>query len=157
MKPRDFIIVFIVIWVAALTVSVLHMFNMEKRPPAHYVKLEQPEFLNEGLNDSTLLKALVYYGIKEPLIVLAQAKLESAGYKSRLCKEKNNIFGLYDSKARQYYDFDHWTDCIIAYRNMIEYRRKDGEDYYHFLLRIKYAEDAGYISKVKSIVSKMPP
>ena len=157
MKPRDFIIVVVVIWVAALTGWVFHISDTEKRPPAHYVKLEQPEFLNEELNDSTLLKALVYYEIKEPLIVLAQAKLESADYKSRLCKERNNIFGLYNSEARQYYNFDHWTNCIIAYKNMIEYRRKDGEDYYHFLLRIKYAEDIGYISKVKSIVSKLSP
>lgn len=157
MKLRDFIIVFIVIWVAALTGLVFHIFNTDKKPPAHYVKLEQPEFLNEELNDSILLKALVYYEIKEPLIVLAQAKLESANYKSRLCKEKNNIFGLYNSKAQQYYNFDHWINCIIAYKNMIEYKQKDGEDYYHFLLRIKYAEDIEYISKIKSIVSKLPP
>lgn len=91
MKLRDFIIVFIVIWVAVLTGSLFHIFNIEKKLPTYYVKLEQSEFLNEELNDSTLLKALVY------------------------------------------------------------------EDYYHFLLRIKYAEDIEYISKVKSIVSKLPP
>ena len=63
----------------------------------------------------------------------------------------------YNSKAKQYYNFDHWTNCILAYKNMIEYRHKDGEDYYHFLLRIQYAEDSMYINKVKSIVSKLPP
>lgn len=157
MKLRDFIIVFIIIWIAALTGLTLHIFNIEKKPPTHYVKLEQPEFLNEELNDSTLLKALVYYEIKEPLIVLAQAKLESANYKSRLCKEKNNIFGLYNSKAGQYYNFDHWTNCILAYKNMIEYKQKDGEDYYHFLLRIKYAEDKLYVDKLRNLVKLMPP
>jgi hypothetical protein len=126
-------------------------------PEKDIVRLEQPEFLNGELNDSILLKALIYYEIKEPLIVLAQAKLESANYKSKLCIEKNNIFGLYNSKAQQYYNFDHWTNCIIAYKNMIEYKQRDGEDYYYFLRRIGYAEDSLYINKVKSIVNKLPP
>ena len=64
---------------------------------------------------------------------------------------------MYNSNAEQYYNFDHWTNCILAYKNMIEYKQKDGEDYYHFLLRIKYAEDVEYIGKVKSIVSNLPP
>lgn len=157
MKLRDFIIVFIVIWVAALTGLTLHIFNIEKKPPAHYVKLEQPEFLNEELNDSTLLKVLVYYEIKEPLIVLAQAKLESANYKSRLCKEKNNIFGLYNSKAQQYYNFDHWINGIIAYKNLVEYKHREGENYFEFLTRISYAEDSLYIYKLKSIIKNIPP
>lgn len=131
-------------------------FNKNDKPPS-YIKLEQPEFLNEPLSDSILLKALVYYEIKEPLIVLAQGKLESANYKSKLCLDKNNIFGLYNSKANQYYNFDHWSNCILAYKNMIEYRHKDGEDYYRFLLRIRYAEDAEYVHKVKSIVKELPP
>ena len=156
MKQR---IVNIVIFIMLICISIcmyLEHNNNEYKPPP-YTKLEQPEFLNETLSDSILLKALIYYEINEPLIVLAQAKLESANYKSRLCKEKNNIFGLYNSRAGQYYNFDHWTNCILAYKNMIEYKQKDGEDYYHFLLRIKYAEDVEYIGKVKSIVGNLPP
>lgn len=120
-----------------------------------YIKLEQPEFLTQELSDSVLLEALVYYEINEPSIVLAQAKLESGNYKSKLCKEKNNIFGLYNSKIREYYSFNHWSDCILAYKNMIEYKQKDGENYYHFLVRIGYAEDSLYISKVKSIEKRL--
>lgn len=156
MKQRIInILLFIMLIGLGIYVYIDHDTNEHKPQP--YVKLEQPEFLNEELSDSTLLKALIYYEINEPLIVLAQAKLESANYKSRLCKEKNNIFGLYNSKAGQYYNFDHWTNCILAYKNMIEYKQKDGEDYYHFLLRIKYAEDVEYIGKVKSIVSNLSP
>ncbi len=34
---------------------------------------------------------------------------------------------------------------------MIEYKLKDGENYYDFLKRIGYAEDPDYIAKVKRI------
>ena len=40
---------------------------------------------------------------------------------------------------------------------MVEYKHKDGEDYYRFLLRIRYAEDINYIDKVENIVNKLPP
>ena len=83
--------------------------------------------------------------------MLAQAKLESGNYTSDHCTRRNNLFGLYNSKRKEYYSFDHWTDCIEGYKNMIEYKHKDGEDYYDFLIRIKYATDPTYVDKVKQI------
>lgn len=112
-------------------------------------------FLEEELNDSTLYEALVYYKVKHPKIVLAQAKLESGNFTSEYCINKNNFLGLYNSKTRTYYSFKHWTDCIQAYKEMIEYKHKDGEDYYSFLIRIKYASDPEYIDKVKSIEKEL--
>ena len=108
-------------------------------------------FLSKELNDSILYLALVHYEIKEPKIVLAQAKLESGNYTSELFKRKNNFLGLYNSRKRQYFKFDHWSECILAYKDMIEYKHKDGEDYYDFLERIGYAEDPSYIRKVREI------
>lgn len=106
-------------------------------------------FLSEELNDSILYLALVHYEIKEPKIVLAQAKLESANYTSSIFKKNNNFLGLYNSRKRQYFKFDHWSECILAYKNMVEYKHKEGENYYDFLKRIGYAKDPEYISKVK--------
>ena len=42
---------------------------------------------------------------------------------------------------------------MIAYRDMIQYRYKDG-DYYEWLKKIGYAEDPQYITKVKGIVKR---
>lgn len=108
-------------------------------------------FLEEELNDSTLYLALVYYEIKHPKIVLAQAKLESANFTSYHCKVNNNFLGLYNSKKKQYFRFDHWTDCVQGYKDMVEYRLREGENYYNFLRRIGYAEDPSYISKLRKI------
>ena len=108
-------------------------------------------FLNAELNDSTLYLALLHYEVKHPKKVLAQAKLESGNYTSYHCRKKNNFLGLYNSKKGEYFKFNHWTDCIQGYKNMIEYKLKDGEDYYNFLVRIRYASSPDYINKVKQI------
>lgn len=124
-------------------------------PMQEYSEVQDASFLHGELNDSTLYLALEYYNIKHPRIVLAQAKLESGNYTSDHCIRRNNLFGLYNSKRKEYYSFDHWTDCIEGYKNMIEYKHKDGEDYYDFLIRIKYASDPTYIYKVKRIENNL--
>lgn len=108
-------------------------------------------FLTRELNDSILYLALLHYEVKEPKIVLAQAKLESGNFTSNLFINKNNFLGLYNSRKKEFFEFDHWSDCIKGYKNMIEYKLKDGENYYDFLKRIGYAEDPDYIAKVKRI------
>lgn len=108
-------------------------------------------FLTRELNDSVLYLALLHYEVKEPKIVLAQAKLESGNFTSNLFINKNNFLGLYNSRKKEFFEFNHWSDCIKGYKNMIEYKLKDGENYYDFLKRIGYAEDPDYIAKVKRI------
>ena len=103
------------------------------------------------LNDSILYLALVHDNVKYPKIVLAQAKLESGNYTSYHSRKRNNFLGLYNSKRGEYFKFNHWTDCIQGYKDMIEYKLKDGEDYYNFLVRIRYASSPNYINKVKQI------
>lgn len=119
------------------------------------IKLEQPEFLLSDKPDSNLLmEALDYYDIKHPHIVYAQAILETGYFRSRVCREYNNLFGLYDSKKRDYYRFNHWSESVVAYMNCIQYKYKPQTDYYVFLTEIGYAEDSLYIDKLKKIVNK---
>lgn len=114
------------------------------------VKLEQPEFfLHDTPNDSLVLQACAYYGLKHDTIILTQTKLETGNYKSYQCRVNNNLFGLYNSAKMEYYKFDHWSESVEAYKKWIQYRLKDEEDYYFFLSRIGYAEDPDYISKLK--------
>lgn len=114
------------------------------------VKLEQPEFfLHDTPNDSLILQACAYYGLKHDTIILTQAKLETGNYKSYQCRVNNNLFGLYNNAKMEYYKFNHWSESVEAYKKWIQYRLKDEEDYYFFLSRIGYAEDPDYISKLK--------
>lgn len=115
------------------------------------VKLQQPEFFLEDKPTPVLvLEACEYYNIQYPEIVTAQSILETGHYKSRVCLHYNNLFGLYNSKKRDYYSFNHWTESVKAYYDLVQYRYKEG-DYYEWLSKIGYAEDPNYIAKVKSV------
>ena len=107
------------------------------------------------ISDSILYDALIHYEVKYPKSVLAQAKLESGNYTSYVYRTKNNFLGLYNSRKKDYYEFEHWTQCIIAYKKLVEYKLKEGENYHDFLERIGYAEDPAYIDKVKTIESNL--
>lgn len=144
-------------WLIALTVAV----NNEEAPPdikeVIIVHEKYDDFFKDqeatGIN---MLVACEYYGVKYPSIVTAQAILESGNFKSQVFKKYNNPFGLYNSATNDYYKFNHWTDAILAYQTMIEYKYEGG-DYYLFLDSIGYATDQDYIRKVKAIEKIIPP
>lgn len=110
------------------------------------------------LNLKNLTDVITEVGLSNKLFVLAQAMLETGNFSSRVCKEYNNLFGLYDSKNRDYYRFERWEDSVVGYGKMIQYRYKGG-NYLNFLKRIGYSEDPRYITKVakmaKSIYNRL--
>ena len=99
--------------------------------------------------DQQVYNELKKYNIKHPHIVLAQAKLETGNYKSKLCRVHGNLFGLNSRKG--YRRYNHWTESVKAYKKLIQSRYKGG-DYYAFLTKIRYAKDQNYIRKLKKIV-----
>ncbi len=107
----------------------------------------------DELTIANLYAALKRHGIKYPKIVLAQALLETGNFRSRLCREGNNLFGLRHSRG--YYTFDHWEESVIAYRDWVQYKHRDGEGYYAFLKRIGYASAKDYIYKVRKIADQL--
>lgn len=144
-------------WLIALTMAVK---NEEAPPDIKEVIIVHEKyddfFKDQEATGTSMLVACEYYGVKYPSIVTAQAILESGNFKSQVFKKYNNPFGLYNSKAEDYYKFSHWTEAIIAYQTMIEYKYEGG-DYYSFLDSIGYATDQDYIRKVKAIEKIIPP
>ena len=125
-------------------------------PKQQDVEVYDTSFLNATeLNDSILYLALVHYEVKHPKAVLAQAKLESGNYTSSHCRNRNNFLGLYNSRRKEYFKFNHWSECILAYKDMVEYKLREGEDYYQFLDRIGYAENPNYVKQVKQIENSL--
>ena len=108
---------------------------------------------SQTLNDSTLMVELVKNNIVYPEIVLAQAKLETGNYTSRICRVKHNLFGLNSSKG--YRSYSTWQESVVAYKKLIQSRYKGG-DYYKFLERIGYAGKGNtlYTKLLKRIVKK---
>lgn len=128
------------------------MMSTPKEKEKLTVKSENLDFLlaKEPTNE-LVYKALLYYNVRYPRIVLSQAILETGRYRSRVCKEKNNLFGLWNTPKSKYFKFDHWSYSVKAYIDSIQYRCGKNEDYYDFLNRIGYAEDPEYVSKLKEI------
>lgn len=104
----------------------------------------------EGIDE-----ALQYYNIEHPTIVKAQAILETAHFTSDLCIKNNNLFGLYDSKNKKYYSYNHWWESIEAYKKLIQRKYNNSKYYYMFLEDIKYAKDKEYINKLKEIAEEL--
>lgn len=129
--------------------------SKECKPPETKVDiLEYRQHFHSKSPQDGLMEALIYYDVKYPHIVYAQALIETGNFKSNLCLSDNNLFGLYNSSRSRYHRFDHWVESVIAYKNFIQRRYKPPEDYYKFLQRIGYAEDPNYISKLKKVVNK---
>lgn len=114
------------------------------------VRLEQPEFLLCGPKDG-LMDALTYYNIPNPDIVWCQAFLETGNFKSDICINDNNLFGLYNTTLKRYMRFDHWSTSVKAYKTFFSDKWNPDENYYEYLERIGYAKDPNYVPKLKEI------
>lgn len=102
------------------------------------------------LNDSIVFEMLLRKNVKEPYIVLAQAKIETGNYTSRLCRQGNNLFGI--KLNGRYAHFKSIDECIDRYLDKIQYKYREGkETYYAFLKRIRYAANPNYINTVKKV------
>ena len=106
----------------------------------------------------TVYQACIDNNLLYPEIVTAQSILETGYYSSKVCKEYNNILGLYNSRTNSYYQFSHWKKCIRQYKKLVEYKYKpiqlSEEEYLVFLETLPYALDSMYTKKIKILVAK---
>ena len=92
------------------------------------------------------------FGAEDPEWLYAMARLETGNFRAPLFTERKNPMAL--RPGGKYATFPYWADCIRAYVQMVQRKRKKGEPMEAFLLRIGYSEDPGYISKVKGMMPK---
>ncbi len=119
----------------------------------------------EPFSEEALVKTLKNCNIKYPHIILAQAKLESANFTSKVFKQNHNMFGMRMAKVRLttaerennmyamyrdwkegVYDMGMWQSAMVCNIN--------NEEEYFNKLQEKYAEDTTYVSKLKNIIKK---
>jgi len=110
------------------------------------------------LNLHNLFKVMKDCGVLFPKIVAAQYCLETGYGSSNVCRNYNNLFGLYNSSSHDYYRFRSWEESVAGYVRMIQrrYDPKKDKDYYAFLKRIGYAENMdSYNAKVRAIANTL--
>ena len=102
----------------------------------------------------SLYKEIIRNGILYPKIVLAQAILETGWFRSSVCRNKHNLFGLTNPRTGKYYEFNHWTESVRAYYTKVQYKYKGG-NYLLWLDEIGYAEDPYYIKAVIKVIATL--
>jgi len=102
-------------------------------------------------------KELIRQEVKHPDIVLAQLRLESANFTSKLYKANRNFAGMKLAKTRNttakgerygHAYYLHWKDCVKDLKIWQDCYYHGG-CYYDFLETIGYAESEEYINKLK--------
>lgn len=101
-----------------------------------------------------LYKEIIRNGILYPKIVLAQAILETGWFRSSVCRNKHNLFGLTNPRTGKYYEFNHWTESVKAYYTGVQYKYKGG-NYLLWLDGIGYAENPNYIKAVIKVIATL--
>ena len=112
------------------------------------LKSELPE-----LTIPNLYAEIIQNGIRHPKIVLAQAILETGWFTSPVCRNKHNLCGLTNPRTGKYFEFDHWTESVLAYYTKVQYRYKGG-NYLLWLRNIGYAEDPRYVRSLSRILEQ---
>ena len=102
----------------------------------------------------SLYKEIIRNGILYPKIVVAQAILETGWFRSSVCRNKHNLFGLTNPRTGKYYEFNHWTESVRAYYTKVQYKYKGG-NYLLWLDEIGYAEDPNYLVEIISILKML--
>jgi len=132
----------------------------------------EPNTLVINVNDTTknfseekLIELLKTLNVKYPHIVLAQAKIESANYTSKIFKENHNLFGMKEARVRintangtQYNHayYSNWRESVYDYAfYQCRYlgRVNSEQEYYNYLDQ-SYAEAPNYVQSLKAIVNR---
>lgn len=96
--------------------------------------------------------------IYHPNVVYAQARLESGNFKTNYYNRTKNCLGIYDSNEKRYKAFNNWIECLVSYRDEIQYRWKykecKDEEYLDWIISIGYAADKDYRNKILRIMKK---
>ena len=116
-------------------------------------------------SEESFIEMLQDLNVKYPYIVLAQARIESGHYSSRIFKENHNLFGMKQANRRintaegtQYGHafYQTWRESVYdyAFYQSRYLSSATTEEEYYYIIGKSYAEDPKYISKLKNEVQK---
>jgi len=149
-------IAFLMLGVSSITSSPQVKYNIDTED---ILIVDDPNQFSE----KKLIQKIKELNLPYPHITLAQAKLESGEYNSRIFKENHNLFGMKEARVRinlakgtQYGHayYNSWEESILDYSFWYAcYARKCKTEAQLFqLLDNQYAEATTYVSALKRII-----
>ena len=120
---------------------------------------------NREFSEEKLVNLLKELNLPYPHITLAQAKLETGNFTSKIFNENHNSFGQKEAKVRinlakgtQYGHayYNNWEESILDYAfwySTYASKCKSEEEFYQLLDKV-YAEDELYSKKLKNIIEE---
>jgi hypothetical protein len=132
-------------------------YNQSFNRPARKIELN---FVvpDSSLSFGAVQEELLKHGIKHPEIVYRQVCWETGWLSSKNCLERNNLTGMKGgtvtpNNTEGYKIYSTWQHSIRAYaRWQRRWYGDSKEDYYSFLIRIRYAKDPEkYVTNLKSL------
>lgn len=159
-----YFILVIVLWVSVFFLGVKMARTIKVKDLTSYEKEIILLNVNDTLSDFSeekLISLMKELNIKFPHIVIAQAKIESANYTSRIFRENNNLFGMREARVRihtaqgtQYNHayYDTWRESVYDYAfYQCRYLSDiNTEEEYLRCLGKSYAEAPNYVSSLKN-------
>lgn len=127
------------------------------------ITIEDPPEPRIPFSEDALINLIEECHIKYPYIVLAQARLESGHFTSKVFKENHNMFGMRKANQRitsakgeknTYAYYRDWMDCVYdyaMYQSSVMCSVSNENEYLN-RLGAKYAEDPEYVVKLKRII-----
>jgi flagellum-specific peptidoglycan hydrolase FlgJ len=116
-----------------------------------------------SFSELNVYKQLVRIGVAYPDVVLAQAKIETGNFTSKIFRENNNMFGMKLPERRQttavgesrnHAKYTDWIQSIKDYKlwqDQMIHKAPTKRAYLAYLRR-NYAEDKNYIKKIKQLI-----
>lgn len=129
-----------------------------------YESVMNVDVTHNNFTEDRLVDKLKELNIRFPHIALAQAKIESNDFRSRIFLENNNLFGMKQARVRintatgtnrNHASYATWEDSVIDYAlwcATYANQCKTEEQFYNLLS--KYAEASHYEEALKNIIEK---
>jgi uncharacterized FlgJ-related protein len=152
-------ILFIIGWLSGTNKYIINRIVNTAKVDTVYVSAQ-------AFSEEALIDLLRGSNIKYPHIVLAQAKIESGNYTSKIFKENNNLFGMKEPNVRTttalgtksgHAYYSDWVSSVYDYA-MFQNNRMQGvnsESEYYAKLADGYAADSTYASVIKKTVDSL--
>lgn len=152
-------ILFIIGWLSGTNKYIINRIVNTAKVDTVYVSAQ-------AFSEEALIDLLRGSNIKYPHIVLAQAKIESGNYTSKIFKENNNLFGMKKPNIRTttalgtksgHAYYSDWVSSVYDYA-MFQNNRMQGvnsESEYYAKLADGYAADSTYASVIKKTVNSL--